>query len=191
MANTAGSEALTGKRDFEKAKQLVKEAGYNGEKIVVLDAVDQPVAHTQPLVVADLLKKLGLNVELQAMDWGTLVTRRASMEPVQKGGWSIFCTGWVGADLIDPAVNLPLRTNGKQGHFGWPTDEKIEALRNHWLKAATPDERKQIAAAIQERAFEIVPFIPTGQIKPVTAYRKNVKGVINAPALMMWGVEKT
>src|SRR5215470_960731 len=73
MANTAGSEALTGKRDFDKAKQLVREAGYKGEKIVILDAVDQPVAHAQPLVVADLLKNLGLNVELQAMDWGTLV----------------------------------------------------------------------------------------------------------------------
>jgi peptide/nickel transport system substrate-binding protein len=191
MANTAGSEALTGKRDFDKAKQLVKEAGYKGEKIVILDAVDQPVAHAPALVVADLLQKLGLNVELQAMDWGTLVTRRASMEPIDKGGWSIFCTGWVGADLLDPAVNLPLRTNGKQGHFGWPSDDKIEALRNEWLKATTLDDRRKIAAAIQQRAFEVVPFIPTGQWKPVTAYRKNVSGVINAPALMMWNVEKT
>jgi peptide/nickel transport system substrate-binding protein len=191
MANTAGSEALTGKRDFDKAKQLVQEAGYKGEKIVILDAVDQPVAHAQPLVVADLLEKLGLNVELQAMDWGTLVTRRASMEPIDKGGWNIFCTGWVGADLLDPAVNLPLRTNGKQGHFGWPSDDKIEAFRNEWLKATTLDDRRKIAAAIQQRAFEIVPFIPTGQWKPVTAYRKNISGVINAPALMMWNIEKT
>jgi peptide/nickel transport system substrate-binding protein len=191
MANTAGSEALTGKRDFDKAKQVVKEAGYKGEKIVILDAVDQPVAHAPALVVADLLKKLGLNVELQAMDWGTLVTRRASMEPIDKSGWSIFCTGWVGADLLDPAVNLPLRANGKQGHFGWPSDDKLEALRNEWLKATTLDDRRKIAATIQQRAFEIVPFIPTGQWKPVTAYRKNISGVINAPALMMWNVEKT
>jgi peptide/nickel transport system substrate-binding protein len=190
MANDAGSQALTGKRDFAKAKKLIAEAGYKGEKIVVLDAVDQPVAHSQALVVTDLMKKLDLNVELQAMDWGTLVTRRASMEPVDKGGWNIFATGWVGADLLDPAINPTLRTNGKKGHFGWPSDDKIEALRTQWLKATTADERKKLAAAIQERAFEIVPYIPTGQWKPVTAFHKYVKGVIEAPAYLMWNVEK-
>ncbi len=65
---------------------MIAEAGYKGEKIVVMDGVDQPVAHTQALVVTELLKKLGLNVDLQAMDWGTLVTRRASKEPIDKGG---------------------------------------------------------------------------------------------------------
>jgi peptide/nickel transport system substrate-binding protein len=190
MASTAGSAALTGPRDFDKAKKLIAEAGYKGEPIVVLDAVDQPVAHSQALVVSDLLKKLGLNVDLQSMDWGTLVTRRAIMEPMDKGGWNIFATGWVGADLLDPGGNPSLRTNGKKSHFGWPSDDKIEELRVQWLKATTVDERKKLANAIQERAFEIVPYLPTGQWAPKTAYRKNVKGVIEAPAFLMWNVEK-
>jgi peptide/nickel transport system substrate-binding protein len=191
MANDAGSAALTGKRDFDKAKKLVAEAGYKGEKIVVMDAVDQPVAHSQALVVVDAMKNLGLNVELQAMDWGTLVTRRASMEPIDKGGWNIFATGWVGADLLDPVESLPLRTNGKKGHFGWPSDDRMEALRAQWVKATTLDERKKLAAAIQERAFEVVPYLPTGQWKPNTAYHKNLKGLLQAPAYLMWNVEKT
>jgi peptide/nickel transport system substrate-binding protein len=191
MANDAGSQALTGKRDYDKAKQLIADSGYKGEKIVILDAVDQPVAHTQALVVGDELKKLGLNIEVQSMDWGTLVTRRASKEPVDKGGWSIFATGWVGTDLIDPAENPALRTNGEKGHFGWPSDDKIEELRTQWIKAPTPDERKKLAAAIQARAFEVVPYIPTGQWTPKTAFRKNLKGVITAPAFLMWNVEKT
>ena len=124
------------------------------------------------------------------MDWGTLVTRRASMEPLDKGGWSIFATGWVGADLLDPAVNPTLRTNGEKGHFGWPSDDKIEELRAQWLKATTVDARKKLAAEIQTRAFEIVPYIPTGQWTPKTAYRKNLKGVVQAPAFLMWNVEK-
>jgi peptide/nickel transport system substrate-binding protein len=191
MASDAGSAVLTGKRDFDKANKLIAEAGYKGERIVVLDAIDQPVAHSQALVVSDLLKNLGLNVDLQAMDWGTLVTRRASMEPTDKGGWNIFATGWVGADLLDPGGNPTLRTNGKKSHFGWPSDDKIEELRAQWLKATTLDERKKLAAAIQERAFEVVPYLPTGQWKPVTAYHKNLKGVIEAPAYLMWNVEKT
>ena len=191
MANTAGSEAMTGPRDYDKAKKLVAEAGYNGEKIVILDAVDQPVAHSQALVVADELKRLGLNIDVQSMDWGTLVTRRASKDPIDKGGWNIFATGWVGTDLMDPAQNPTMRTNGEKGHFGWPSDDKIEALRNQWLKAATLDDRKKIAEDIQRRAFEIVPYIPTGQWFPKTAYRKNVKGTpLTGPAVFQWNVWK-
>jgi len=184
-----GAEAVR-KRDPARAKQLLAEAGYKGEPIVVLDAVDQPVAHSQALVVSDEMKRLGLNVEIQSMDWGTLVTRRAIKEPLDKGGWNIFATGWVGADLLDPAINPTLRTNGEKGHFGWPSDDKIEALRNQWLKATTFDERKKLAEDIQLRAFEIVPYIPTGQYFPKTAYHKNIKGVIEAPAFLFWNVEK-
>ena len=83
-----------------------------------------------------------------------------------------------------------LRANGEKGHFGWPSDDKIEELRAQWIKAPTPDERKKLAAAIQARAFEVVPYIPTGQWTPRTAYRKNLKGVVQAPAFLMWNVEK-
>jgi peptide/nickel transport system substrate-binding protein len=191
MASDVGSTALSGKRDFDKAKKLIAEAGYKGEKVVVMDAVDQPVAHSQALVVTELLKKLGLNVELQSMDWGTLVTRRASKEPIDKGGYNMFATGWIGADLLDPVLNLPLKTNGDKAWFGWPNDDKLEALRGQWIKATTLAERKKLAAAIQERAFEVVPYLPTGQWKPTTAYHKNLKGLLQAPAYLMWNVEKT
>jgi peptide/nickel transport system substrate-binding protein len=87
-------------------------------------------------------------------------------------------------------LNLPLKANGADAWFGWPTDDKLEGLRAQWLKARTLDERKKLAAAIQERAFEVVPYLPTGQWKPKTAYRKNLKGVIQAPAYLMWNVEK-
>jgi peptide/nickel transport system substrate-binding protein len=191
MASDAGSTALTGPRDWDKAKKLIAAAGYKGERIVVLDATDQPGPHAQAQVVADLLKKLGTNVEVQAMDWGTLVTRRASKEPLDKGGWNIFCTGWVGTDLADPVESLPLRANGAASWFGWASDDKIEALRNQWIKATGNDERKKLAEAIQARAFETAPYIPTGMVKAKTAYRKNITGVIEAPAFLLWNVEKT
>jgi peptide/nickel transport system substrate-binding protein len=191
MASDAGSTALTGKRDFAKAKQLVAEAGYQGEKVVVLDATDLPGPHEQALVVADLIKKLGLAVEIQAMDWGQLVTRRASMKPVDEGGWSVFGTAWIGADLLDPTLNQPLRCNGKNAWFGWPTDATLEALRSNWIKANDLEERQEIAAKIQARAFEVVPYIPTGQFTPKTAYRKTLTGVIPAPVILMWNVAKT
>jgi peptide/nickel transport system substrate-binding protein len=191
MASDSGSAPLSGKRDYDKAKALIKEAGYRGEKIVVLDAVDQPNPHVQAIVIADVLKRLDLNVELVAADWGTVVTRRASKEPPDKGGWNIFGTGWVGADQLDPIINLSLAQSGDRAWFGWPRDDKTEALRAEWLKAKTLDERKKVAIEIQVRAFETVPYLPTGQYMPMTAYRKNIKGVILAPAFFLWNVEKT
>ncbi len=191
MANDAGSTALTGPRDFAKAKKLIAEAGYKGEKIVVLDGVDIAVPHTQALVVADLMKKLGLNVDIQAMDWGQEVTRRASKKPPEQGGWNVFGTGWVGADMLDPTVNQALRANGDQAWFGWPSDDKIEKLRAEWVAATDEATRKQLAVQLQERAFEFVPYVPTGEFMQKTAYRKTVKGRILAPAILMWNVEKT
>jgi len=191
MASKAGAEALAGKRDFDAAKKLVAEAGYKGEKIVVLDAVDQPLIHAEALVVTDLLKKLGLNVEYVASDWGTVVTRRASKKLPAEGGWNMFETGWVGADTLDPSLNVMLRANGEGAWFGWPSDDKLEELRTQWLKATDSEARQEIAAKIQERAFEVVPYIPTGQYVAKTAYRNNIKGVTSAPAIFMWNVEKT
>lgn len=191
MANDAGAAALTGKRDFDKARRLIAEAGYTGEKIVILDAVDLLTNHIHALVTFDLFKKLGLNVELATSDWGTVVTRRASKKPVGEGGWSVFGTDFEGAEMLNPWLNPPLPANGDKAWFGWPTDDEIEALRKEWLQASDSETRQEVAAKIQERAFKTVPYIPTGQYLPKTAHRKNLSGIIIAPALFMWNVEKS
>jgi peptide/nickel transport system substrate-binding protein len=191
MASNAGSAALSGKRDFDAAKKLVAEAGYKGEKIILLDAVEQPQIHAYALIATDMLKKLGLNVEYVASDWGTVVTRRASKKPPAEGGWNMFETGWVGSDTLDPTTNVMLRANGDKAWFGWPSDDRLEELRIQWIKATDSEARQEIAAKIQERAFEVVPYVPTGQSFTKTAFRKNIEGYVSAPAIFMWDVEKT
>jgi peptide/nickel transport system substrate-binding protein len=181
---------MKGKRDFDRAKQLIKEAGYNGEKIVIISATDQPIVHSQTLLTADMLKKLGLNVEIQAGDWGTLITRRTSKEPVEKGGWSIFHTWLVGPDLTSPASNFAMRGTGQKGWFGWAEDAKIEELRDAWFATTDAATSKKAADAVQARAFEFVPYVPTAQFILPTAYRTNLSGVIIAPITLMWNVEK-
>ena len=190
MANTAGSTALTGKRDIEKAKALVKESGYKGEKIILMTATDQPIVHSQALVTQGLLSKIGLNVELAASDWGTLITRRSSKEPVEKGGWSVFHTWFVGPDITSPALNSPLRGAGDKSWFGWPADAKLEELRDAWFNAPTVEAQKKVAEEMQKRAFETVPYIPTAQFIIPTAYRSNLSGVINSPVTFIWNVAK-
>ena len=92
--------------------------------------------------------------------------------------------------MLDPALNQSLRTNGDAAWFGWPKDDKLEALRSQWMRATDSEARQEIAAAIQERAFEIVPYIPTGQWKTKTAYRKSLKDMVHGPVIFQWGVEK-
>lgn len=114
LSTEAGAEGLKGPRDYDKAKRLVAESGYKGEKINLLTAVDYPVSQAQSLVTFEMLKKLGLNIEMVSVDWGTLLKRRTSKEPVEKGGWSLFHTTIPPFDLLDPATNSWLRANGEQ-----------------------------------------------------------------------------
>ena len=190
MSSTVGSEALTGKRDFEKAKALIKESGYKGEKIIVISATDQPIVHSQGLITTELLRKLGLNVELQASDWGTLITRRSSKEPVEKGGWSIFHTWWVGPDVATPATNAPMRGSADKGWFGWSKDDKLEELRDAWFNAKSEGEQKKFAQEMQKRGWDVVPFVPTAQFIVPTAYRSNISGLLISPIAFLWNVEK-
>jgi len=190
LASEVAADPLKGKRDLEKAKQLIKESGYKGERIVIIDATDQPMVHAQSLLTLDLLKRLGLNAEVQAGDWGTLITRRAVREPPEKGGWNIFHTWIVGPDMVNPAVNFPIRGTGDKAWFGWPTDAKLEELREAWFNATDQASSKKAADAVQERAYEFVPFITTAQFILPTAYRSNISGVIIAPIAFLWNVEK-
>jgi peptide/nickel transport system substrate-binding protein len=155
----AGADVLLKGPNPQKARQLIQEAGYKGEKIVLLSATDQPIVHGQALVTLAALRNAGLNVELQANDWGTLITRRASKEPIEKGGWSIFHTWTSAPDFFSPAVNLPLRANGEKAWFGWPTDPKIEALIDAWFKA--PD------LAAQKSSPPISRWRPTPTTSPM------------------------
>lgn len=189
LASEIGAEPLKGKRDFDKARRLIQESGYKGEKIVIISATDQPIVHAQSLITAELLRKLGLNVELQASDWGTLITRRASKEPVEKGGWSIFHTWFVGPDMLSPA-SMPMVNLGEKSWFGWPADPKLEELRQAWFNTTDAASGKKAADAVQLAAFKSVPYITTAQFIIPTAYRSNLSGVIVAPVTFLWNVDK-
>ena len=187
----AGADALLNGPNPAKAKALIQEAGYKGEKIVLLSATDQPIVHGQALVTLAALRGAGLNVELQANDWGTLITRRASKEPIDKGGWNIFHTWGSAPDFFSPAVNIGIRGNGDKAWFGWPTDDKIETLIDAWFKAPDLATQKKLVADIQVEAYtNEIAYVPTGQFVVPTAYRRNLDGIIIAPVVFLWNVEK-
>jgi peptide/nickel transport system substrate-binding protein len=191
MANMVGMEALTGPRDVEKAKRLVAESGYKGEPVLLMSPTDQPALAQVAQVTRSVFEKVGLNVKFAAMDWSTLVARRASREPPDKGGWNVFCTSWSGLSVADPGGHFPLRGNGNGAWFGWPTDPKIETLRDSWFDATDLGAQKKICEDIQSYAFEQVPFIPIGQWFYPTAFRNNIIDIVKAPGILHWNLKKT
>jgi peptide/nickel transport system substrate-binding protein len=189
MASQAGMENLTSKRDLDAVKKELADAGYKGEKVVLLAPQDIPSTKAIAEVTFDLFKKIGLNVEAQAMDWATLVQRRTKQEPVDQGGWSVFHTSWGGVDQFNPAVHAFLRGNGKAGIMGWPVSPTIEALRAEWLLAPDLAAQKKVCETLQLQAFKDVPYVPLGQVLAQSAHRADLQGVLTGlPAF--WNVRR-
>ncbi len=189
MASTAGLEVLTGPRDLAKSREAVKAAGYAGEKVVVMGATDLAILKAAGEVTVDLLTRLGLNVEYQATDWGTVVQRRNSKEPVERGGWSVLSNFWGGMDQATPPTHALLASNGANAAYGWPDSPRIEELRAQWLDAPDLAAQQAIAADLQKQAFQDVPYIPLGQYFYATAYRRNLTGMLNGFPLF-WNLKR-
>jgi peptide/nickel transport system substrate-binding protein len=189
-ATDVGMEILDSKRDIALAKKLVAESGYKGETVMVMSPSDQPQLQAMALVTADLFKKIGITVDYQSMDWGTLVGRRAKRDPVDKGGWNCFCTTWSGLAVANPGSSYPMRGNGYGGWFGWPVDPGMEALRDAWFDA--PDLKTQQFICMEEQilAFHNVPFYPTGHWTTPSAFRKNITGIVNSTSPLFWNLRK-
>ena len=190
LASDVGMQALEGPRDLNKVKKDLAAAGYKGEKIVVMVASDFPVLNAMGQVGADMLQQVGMNVDLQVTDWGSVVQRRASRKPPDQGGWSVFFTAFGGVDQYTPAGHLGLRGNGTDGWFGWPTDPKLEELRAAWFAAPDLAAQKKIGEAIQAEAFQSVPYLPLGEYFQPTAHAKSISGVLKGMPLF-WNVSKS
>jgi peptide/nickel transport system substrate-binding protein len=175
LATEAGTEVMAG--DLGKATRALAEAGYQGEPVVILAPADFPSIYPLAEVGADMLRKIGMNVDLQTMDWGSVVQRRASREPPSKRGWNIFFTYLTGTNEFSPAAHLGLRANGDRAWFGWPDDPKLEELREAWFIAPGLAEQKRLCAAMQEEAWRYVPFVPLGEYFQPTAFRQALTGV--------------
>ena len=116
--------------DFERSKQLLEEAGYDGTPVTLMHSTDLQVLANLAPVAKQLLEQGGFTVDMQSMDWQTLVSRRAKKEPPAEGGWNAFLTSWVAADVLNPISTAGLNASCEDAWFGWPCDEQLEQLRD-------------------------------------------------------------
>jgi peptide/nickel transport system substrate-binding protein len=185
-----GGDILKGPRDLNSAKGLMAEAGYKGEKIVLMAAQDLASNKAFGDVTADLLTRLDMNIDYVAVDWGTIVARRAQKAPPGRGGWHIFITYTFGVDCVDPTSKF-LRAHGDKAFFGWPNIPAVETEVAAWYEATSLDEEKAAARQLNKAALDNVVYAPLGQYLQHTAWHRNISGVTKGPLPFFWNVSKT
>jgi peptide/nickel transport system substrate-binding protein len=187
----AGAEPIM-KPDLERARQLVKESGYDGRPVVVIHVTDLSFMSQAALVTRRRLESVGFNVDLKAMDWSTNLVVRDRKEPPGKGGWNLAHTWWAAADVISPGVHFGLLGGtGPGAYYGWADVPQLEKLTTDWVRATDQGRRKQLADQIQRVALEEVTYVPWGKWFQPTAFRKSVQGILKFPAPLFWNVRIT
>jgi peptide/nickel transport system substrate-binding protein len=189
LESNAGAEGLR-EINVERARALLREAGYNGERIVFLNASDAPVNNAVTLTMAENMRRAGLNMDVVAMDWATLSQRRNRREGVEQGGWNLFVTVANVLDAQNPLVNVYLGSPCQGGLAGWPCDEELERARRAWWEEADPARRRQLLDQVHARAYAALPYINGGQFRTLAAHRSNIEGLRQTIIPVFWGVTK-
>ena len=191
LATDVGVEVLRTLRDYPAVKRNLTEAGYNGEKIVVISPADVPELGQLSKIGTEQLRRAGMNIDFQEMDFGTVVRRRGNQAPPDKGGWNAFFT------LIDRSIpntnpygNQAIRADGRAGWDGWPSSSRIEALRAAWLDAVGQEEQHRICGELQKQLWIDLPFVPMGEYWQATAHRKDLNGVLPGCFATFYGVRR-
>ena len=190
MASDAGMDAMPDPPDRAAARRLLAASTYRGETLVMMVPADQPGIKAQNLVAADALQKIGVRLDIQTMDWGTMSARHNNRADPAKGGWHITGTFTAGIGLLNPASNNFLRGTGPSAIYGWADIPELETLRTAWFEAPDEPTQARICRQLQQVAFATVPYIPTGLTKPRTAHRKDLTGLQQGPPLF-YAVRRT
>jgi peptide/nickel transport system substrate-binding protein len=191
FGSTAGSD-IQSKSNMKKAQDLLKASGYDGTPIVIMKPTDLASIQKLPDVAAQLLRQAGFKVDLQAMDWQTLVGRRAKKDPPDKGGWHMFLTAWQAHDVWNPISNPTMDTRGeKSTWFGWATDDKMVELRGQLMRATDDAAKKKIGAEMHVRAFEIATHAPLGEFDAPMAATKAISGFFVTNGNLYWNLKKS
>jgi peptide/nickel transport system substrate-binding protein len=191
LASGIGDEWM-GDYDPPKALEKMRAAGYNDEPITILAATDHPTITPGAQVLINAMREAGITLDVQSIDWGSVVARRASREKPSEGGWHIFMTTSSGTSTVHPVLNSWVGAGCDQANVGWPCDEELETLRQQMAFARTFEERKDFAERIERRAFEVVPYINWGQWTQPFAYRADrIKGIVPVTGLfVLWNIER-
>ena len=177
-------------QDFNKARALLEEAGYDGTEVAYMHPTNGRLWNEGGTVIIAALREAGFNVRDDVMESSTLFSRRNNKGPVSEGGWNAFHTAFNGDAMQDPLTNPYVTGACEDAFVGWPCDDQLQANWQEFLAASSAEERKAASVKIQDRANEIVTFITGGQFGYTSAWSPKVSGVVEGNVLVYWNITK-
>lgn len=189
LGSESGADTLIKGGGIEEAKALLKQAGYDGTPVVLLHPTDVATLSTQPVVVAQQLREAGFTVDLQSMDWQSVLARVVRREPPADGGWNMYITNWIVPESADPLSFMPLDGRGQKAFVGWPDDQQIEDLKAQYMSAASAEDQRAVAERIQTHALDEVLLVPLGQFIFPQGRRDGLKNMIPSAVPVFWNME--
>lgn len=130
------------------------------------------------------LRQAGFNVEEWASDWASVAARRLNRE-----GWNAVTVVWPGVDLFSPIFFAGTAFNCRV-YPDWFCDEPMRTLMERYTAVREVDERRALAAQIQDRFHENVNFIIGGQVSVPQAYRAELTGIVESAFPIPWNLRR-
>lgn len=165
--------------DPDKAKQLLDEAGYNGETLTIISTRDDDVIYNSSVVIQQQLKEIGIEVELEVYDMPTMFKMREDLST-----WNMFITG---SSVVSTPPQL-LALSPTWG--GGVNDDKILEQLSAIETSESQEEAKQIWDDIQQYAWEEhVPVSILGGYSMFHAASAKVEGFTTFSGAIFWNTK--
>ena len=190
VTETSGAAAMPMPEDLTAARKAIAASGYKGEPVALLVPTDIHHHNAFGQMSNDLLRRLGMNVDFQAMDWGTMIQRANNRGPVEKGGWSLFHTAASMVSTANPALNFFIHGLGEKSWPGWYDKPEIEALTQEWLDMPPGAPQQHLFDRIQQVLFDDPPFVPLGQYTTFAAYGQDIAGGLPGIGSYPWNIRR-
>ncbi|MCX7379776.1 MAG: ABC transporter substrate-binding protein [Alphaproteobacteria bacterium] len=183
-----GLETLRPRYTNAQAKAALEAAGYKGEKIVCIVPGDYPNLKAASEVLADMLKRIGINLDVVTTDWATMTTRVIKRDLPNEGGFHLHMLNVPGLSVASPLVNSRVR-GVAANESGWYNSPRYEALRAEWMLSPDASTRQRLAGEIQREFVQSVPMAPCGVTYQPAAWRADLDGVLEGVP-KFWNVKR-
>ena len=164
-----------------KAKALLKEAGYNGEEVILQTASNYPQFRGAILMLSEQMKAAGVNVKVDVVDW----TTNASNMQRGTGKWNISTTGFCSNPLLGPQ-------QWRVMFYTFPqvkTDTVLDPAYEQFHAALEPAQRKSAWQAIEQRVLDQAFMIKIADVANLRAFNKSkVEGLEGYYLPRFWNV---
>jgi peptide/nickel transport system substrate-binding protein len=175
--HSRAGEKLYNQRDKEKARRLLKEAGYQGQPVRWIVTTEYEHHYKPALVVKTQLEEVGFKIDLQVLDWATVVQRRNKPEL-----YDVFSTAFV----FEPET--PSSTITLCEWPGWWCNPEKEQLLQAIGRELDGKKRAGLWERVQVLMYEDAARMRLGDYFRLDARRKDVQGFRPGPYMHFWNV---